>query len=41
MAGLALGGSAGARLSRWLGMPTTRSHSLTVQRIRPVAAAFH
>ena len=39
MAGLALGGSAGARLSRWLGMPTTRNTLLRLIRAAPLPAA--
>jgi transposase len=35
-AGLALGGSAGARLSRWLGMPTTRNTLLRLIRAAPL-----
>ena len=38
MAGLALGGSAGARLSRWLGMPTTRNTLLRLIRAAPLPA---
>ena len=36
MAGLALGGAAGARLSRWLGMPTTRNTLLRLIRAAPL-----
>jgi transposase len=38
LAGLVLGGSAGARLSRWLGMPTTRNTLLRLIRAAPLPA---
>ena len=38
MAGLALGGAAGARLSRWLGMPTARNTLLRLIRAAPLPA---
>jgi transposase len=38
MAGLTLGGAAGARLSRWLGMPTTRNTLLRLIWAAPLPA---